>query len=65
MLVAVEHKALLVAGGLSDQPSWFVSLLAWFGPAYETSKFIARAKMILGDEPAQKQAPTLAGKGKR
>lgn len=65
--VSVEQKALLVDGGLSAQPAWFVSLLAWFGPAYDTQKFIARAKMILGDDAANKTPAKAPGKkqGKR
>lgn len=49
MTLAVEHKAMLVSGGLADQPGWFISLLAWFGPAYDLQKFVSRAKMVLGD----------------
>ena len=52
MTVAVEQKKLLTSGGISDQPGWFITLLAWFGPAYDTLKFAARAKMILGDGTA-------------
>lgn len=50
MVVAVDQKAMLISGGLADQPGWFVSLLAWFGPAYDTQKFVSRAKMILGGD---------------
>lgn len=57
MVVSVEQKALLVEGGLANQPSWFVTMLAWFGPAYDTQKFVSRAKMVLGDGgSADKQA---------
>lgn len=64
MIVAVEQKVMLSAGGLGDQPSWFVSFLAWFGPAYDTQKFVSRAKMILGDgkESTNKTAPLKRGK---
>ena len=55
LVVAVEQKALLTGGGLADQPGWFISLLAWFGPAYDMHKFVSRAKMILGDEKDQKK----------
>lgn len=50
MVVTVEHKAMLVTGGLADQPGWFVKLLAWFGPAYRTKDFISKARMVLGEE---------------
>ena len=66
MVVSVEQRALLVAGGLSEQPGWYVSLLAWFGPAYDTQKFMSRARMVLGGEstPQQKAQDALA-KGKK
>jgi len=65
MVVAVEQKVLLLGGGITDQPTWFVSFLAWFGPAYDSQKFISRAKMILGDEQSNKNsksAPSTRGK---
>jgi len=49
MVLSVEQKALLVTGGLADQPGWFMKLLAWFGPAYDLQKFVSRARMVLGD----------------
>lgn len=67
MIVAVEQKAMLVEGGLGAQPTWFISFLAWFGPAYDTQKFISRAKMVLGDdkqETKNKQAQSLQSRKK-
>jgi len=49
MLVCVEMQTLLISGGVADQPSWFIELLAWFAPEYNLQKFISRAKMVLGD----------------
>jgi len=49
MVVAAEQKVLLTSGGISEQPFWFVSLLSWFAPTYDSMKFAARARMILGD----------------
>lgn len=54
-MVAAEQKAMLVEGGIGDQPSWFISMLSWFVPAYDTQKFVSRAKMILGDAGDSKQ----------
>lgn len=49
MVVAAETKTMLVAGGLADQPAWFISLLHWFSAQYDLQKFVSRAKMVLGD----------------
>lgn len=66
MTVAVEQKCLLVSGGISSQPGWFINLLSWFGPAYDTQKFISRARMVLGDENKDTKAmPMGKRKGKR
>ena len=68
MVVAVEQKAMLTEGGISAQPTWFITLLAWFGPAYDTMKFMSRAKMILGDDSkssVQKQPAAFGKQGKR
>jgi hypothetical protein len=62
MVVAVEQKKLLVAGGIADQPGWFVSALSWFGPVYDTLKFMSRAKMILGDGSASEVTNKKTGK---
>lgn len=64
MVVACQQQVLLVAGGLAEQPGWFVQLLSWFGPSYDTMRFMSRAKMILGDDdkgsrtPAPQKKPT-------
>lgn len=68
MIVAVEQKSMLIAGGIAEQPTWFISLLAWFGPAYDTMKFQSRAKMILGDDTkssGQKQPEAFGKQGKK
>jgi hypothetical protein len=67
MTVCVEQKTLLVGGGIADQPGWFISLLSWFGPAYDTNKFISRARMVLGDGTDTKQGKEPANRksGKR
>lgn len=47
--VAAETGSLWQAGGIADQPHWFVDLLAWFLPSYNDLKFNSRARSILGD----------------
>lgn len=64
MVVAVEQKQLLIPGGLSEQPSWFVTLLAWFGPAYDFLKFMSRVKMVLGDDSKSSVNKAALGKKK-
>jgi len=57
MTVACEQKVLLVAGGIADQPGWFIKLLAWFAPRYAMQNFTQKAQMVLGkgdDKPKGK-----------
>jgi len=49
LIVACETGAMLTDGGISRQPRWFIHLLSWFLPAYDTSKFMQKAQMIMGD----------------
>lgn len=50
MLVITAHTGTMWDdGGVSDQPEWFVSILAWFLPMYDRVRFFSRAKAILGD----------------
>lgn len=65
MTVATEQKALLNSGGIADQPGWFISMLSWFGPAYDRQKFVSRAKMVLGDGSDDKKSKIQAPQGKR
>lgn len=46
--IAAETGNLWASGGVKDQPDWFIELLSWFLPRYDTMKFIAKADMILG-----------------
>jgi len=39
---------MLKAGGLEDQPDWFVELLGWLIPRLDIGKFVSKAQMILG-----------------
>jgi hypothetical protein len=62
--VAFETKTNWVAGGLSEQPEWWVSLMAHFIPRYDGNKFASRAKMVLGDGGATKAKGALNGSQK-
>jgi len=62
MVTSVEMKKLLVSGGIADQPGWFVSLLTWFAPLYDTAKFASRVKMVLGDSDSAGKSQALARK---
>lgn len=66
VMVTVAHTgALWDAGGLSEQPTWFVDMLAWFLPLYDRVKFFSRAAAILGDGKAKgpvREAPTKGGR---
>lgn len=50
LVICADTGALYEAGGISDQPEWFVDLLGWFLPRYNDLRFYSRAKAILGDE---------------
>lgn len=49
LVIASDTGNLWNAGGLGDQPVWFVELLGWFLPRYNDLRFYSRAKAILGD----------------
>jgi len=50
----------LCAGGIYDQPDWWIEYLSWFLPRYSHHQFTSRAKMILGD--GKKSATSSQGK---
>lgn len=54
LVIACEQKALLVAGGIADQPYWFIEQLSWFATEFDKQKFISKARMILGDGSSSK-----------
>lgn len=54
LVVAAETGNLWEAGGISNQPAWFVDLLAWFLPRYNDRIFYSRVKSILGDGETDK-----------
>lgn len=61
-IVAAETGQLYKAGGISEQPQWFLDLLRWFLPRYDQMKFISKADMILGGESKPKSNPQSRGR---
>lgn len=55
--LASETGTMYEAGGLADQPSWWVDLAAWFVPRYRDFKVMSYAKAILGDGSSSKGQP--------
>jgi hypothetical protein len=58
---------MLKAGGLEDQPMWFIELLGWFIPRMDSLKFASKANMILGGSSKDQHkafAATVAGGAK-
>lgn len=49
LLVAAMSKAMLVQGGIQDQPTWFIENLSWFLPKYDQVIFMTKVRMVLGD----------------
>lgn len=53
LLISAQTGALLVPGGLLDQPTWFIDLLGWFLPVYDDLIFSIKAERVLGSPKAQ------------
>lgn len=49
LIVSAETGIMLDNGSLAEQSSYWIELISWFIPFYDNAKFIARARMILGD----------------
>lgn len=64
LLIAAETGAMIEAGGLRDQPSWWIEQVAWFVSKYDSVKFASRMKSVLGDGTVQKAVSSaVAGRG--
>jgi len=48
-----DQKIMPVAGGLIDQPGWFVEMMSWFGPLYDRAKAAAFLQMVLGGKKSK------------
>lgn len=49
LMIAADTGAMMVHGGLEDQPDWWIDLLGWFLPAYDQVRFAMKARSVLGD----------------
>jgi hypothetical protein len=49
LVLAAETGTMYEAGGLTDQPDWFIELASWFVPLYKQRKLAAIANAFLGD----------------
>lgn len=47
--LAAETGNMYEAGGLSNQPDWFIDLASWFIPLYKQRKIALFARSIFGD----------------
>lgn len=56
LMIAADTGVMLKAGGIEDQPDWFVELLGWLMPRLDIAKFASKAQMVLGSSssPADK-----------
>lgn len=50
--IAAESGTMWIAGGIGDQPEWWIELLSWFLPRYNDLRFSNRIKSIVGENPA-------------
>ena len=48
LTLSMEMGCLYNAGGIIDQPDWYMSLITMFAPIYDKLKFTAKAQMVLG-----------------
>lgn len=63
LLICADTGTMWEQGGIKDQPDWFVDLLSWFLPRYDTMKFLAKADMILGG--STKKGNTMPGPARK
>lgn len=63
LMITAHTGAMLVRGGIEDQPSWFVEMASWFLQRYDQIKFYTRARNILGDGKSKSASqPKVGGK---
>jgi hypothetical protein len=49
LMISADTGAMMVQGGLEDQPDWWIDLLGWFLPTYDQVRFAMKARSVLGD----------------
>lgn len=59
--IASESGNMWIAGGIGDQPEWWVDLLSWFLPRYNDLRFAGRVRGLLGDDPAETIRSLMSG----
>jgi hypothetical protein len=62
--ISAESGTMWGEGGISDQPEWWIELLAWFLPRYSDLRFYGRVKSVLGDDPGQALTGRQPAKGR-
>lgn len=65
LLLTAETGQMLVAGGMIDQPEWFIDNASWFVPKYDSIKFSNRMSMIFGSNKENKKTVVKNGSNKR
>lgn len=65
LLVAAMSRQMLYAGGIMDQPAWFIETLSWFLPMYDQIIFMTKARAIVGDGKKLRSATNKAKKPMR
>lgn len=64
LMTAAESGTMLVEGGVSDQPDWWVELVGWFVPVLRNMTFYSRVNTIAEGMKA-KGGPGLGGNSGR
>jgi len=59
LVMSMEMGCLYNAGGIINQPTWYLDLMSFFGPIYDKLKFTSKARMVLGDGKSTKTPPSL------
>lgn len=50
-MLSAETNAMLEAGGINDQPDWFMDHFSWFAPIYKQAKLMSLIERIMGRFP--------------
>lgn len=65
LVIAADTGVMLEAGGLNDQPSWWVEMLGWFVPLYIETRFSYRFSSFSDDISRLKSNASQQGLGVR
>jgi hypothetical protein len=64
LIISAETGTMLQAGGLEEQPEWWIELLSFFLVRYDQTKFYSRASAILGDPNTKTISQGVVQRGK-